>query len=193
MPNTKPENINLPKDFETYIKEEKVLWKGKPQWSFSIAILETNSGVDIINMVRSPAGFLIGVFLFIVYFFGVKSGNWLLPALSGLLLLLSPDIYREYRRRNTFYALTEKGIYFQLWEWGKYFHFLDFKDVKNISQIKYKNGTGVLFIHLNKPSNFKTYDIRATKKRFHPTVESVKDVEKLKNKVVELLLAKDRK
>ena len=168
------------------LEQEGIEWEGKPKPKFSITLFELGGHYDVMTGPTSIFGLLFAGTLIGCYKF-CSDGNWLaffLTLITGLTVILIPDIIKNERKKNTKYAFTKNRVFFQLWRWGKKsFHFIDLADVGQINYQEFKDKSGVIHFLPKKPFDFFTYDFVSGDRRFYPTFEMVPDVIELQQRL----------
>ncbi len=90
------------------LRDEKILWTGQPETS----VLFTGSDVFLIPFSLFFSGFAL-FFMYVVTAVGapIYFIAWGIPfTLAGLYMLFGRFIYKNYRKRRTFYAVTDQRV-----------------------------------------------------------------------------------
>lgn len=166
--------------------DKDLLWEGHPKPEFRITLLELGTYFDVLTGATSVFAFIVFGMLFGVYKFYTANNllGIVMTLLVGLLIILSPDLLKNKRKRNTRYAFSNRKVYFQLWRWGKItFHSIDLSEVARISYQEYKDKSGVIHFIPKRSFDFYTYDFLKGSRRFYPTFEMVPDVIELQKQL----------
>ena len=161
------------------LKEEEILWKGKPRKYFSLTFLEMFGYYDSISFIT---GFQI--FFLIFTYYQVRDNylndNIIISITSliiGVTIILLPDLIKNHIKQKTKYYLTNKRVIIDTRNLikRKVFELMLF-EIGNITYQEFKNKTGVIhFMPIGKV-NFKTRDFFASKVREYPSFELVENV-----------------
>jgi hypothetical protein len=180
MPNS------LDQELEFNLEEgEEVIWKGAPKSYFSFYPIEVFRR-DVANSWTTLFFILLvaGIILSYNYYTGSKWLHFQIVAFLTLFIALVPDIIKNYRKRQTAYAVTNKRVFFQLWSWGwSKLHVLPLQDIKLIRYEEYKEKEGTIYFILHEQPKFKTRDFFSGARRHFPTFELVPKVHELTNKL----------
>lgn len=161
------------------LKEERILWKGKPKKYFSLTFLEMFGYYDSISFIT---GFQI--FFLIITYYQVRDnysdGNVIISIFSlviGLIIILLPDLIKNHIKQKTKYYLTNKRVIIDTRNMikRKVFELMLF-EIGNITYQEFKNGTGVIHFMPIEKVNFKTRDFFASKVREYPSFELIENV-----------------
>lgn len=181
---------------EPYLLEkEGVEWAGKPRAEFSVTLLELDGDYNVFTGAMSLFGLILGGMTIGGYIFYTTS-NWTgfaLTMLTGVGLILLPDIIKHIRKKNTRYAVTKNRIFFNLWRWGKKsIYIVDFSDLVKITWQEYEDKSGVIHFMTKDDPGFYTYDFLTGRRRDYPTFEMQPDVVELWNKLERLRMERIR-
>jgi hypothetical protein len=156
--------------FADYLaKGETILWRGQPQsthltFIHEIILFLITNFISFVTTVVSTQRYTLGIVIFLI--------------ISTVIVI--SRIKRIQRMKTTYYAITQKRIFFQFYQ----------KKQKAIHQIHFSNVTNILldvtpdviYIGIKNPSqiNFDTYNFNLiVEKRHQPTLELIKDMEQV--------------
>lgn len=161
---------------------EEIIWQGRPQKVFSISAFETDTKFDPIEgYTNAITSILFFTFFFSILFYMKELYILMvLVILSGIAMLVVPEILKTRRRKETEYLITSERIIFKLWWYGKTsFHSVKLKDLKNVIISPQPSGIGTIYLicKRNDLIDFTTYDFNSGEIRHQPTFELIKDCE----------------
>jgi hypothetical protein len=140
--------------FDFLEKGEKILWQGE---------------TDLKQTSYSPS-----IEVMILVFF------------LNIVISLIQKIINIGKNKKTEYAITSKRILFRLAHWKKNkIHDIPFSEIKNLLIVRdEKNRIATIFLVVKNPTqiNFDTFEIldkRKSEKRHQPTLENIKDIDKV--------------
>lgn len=150
-------------------KGETILWEGQPEknkltFIHEIILFLITNFISFVTTVISTQKYTIGIMILIIIF----------------TVMVISRIKRIQRMKTTYYAITQKRIFFQFYhKKQKTIHQIHFSNVKNI----FLDVTPeVIYIGIKTPSqiNFSTYNFNLIlEKRHQPTLELIKDIEQV--------------
>ena len=124
---------------EQLLENEKLIWTGKPKYEFGIIPLEIG-GYDV---ALGPTNlYFIALGLNWFYSFKTFSEGQIVKSIFffilGLALFSLPDIIKEIRRRNTYYAVSNNRIFFKLWGLRKSKRIITHFKIDLINDLRYE-------------------------------------------------------
>ena len=177
--------MKLPTPFTNRIqnqltKDEVIIWQGEPKPKFSFTLLELGGHYDAMTGLTSIFGFVLAGIIFFGYRF-YTTEKWLLLILTliiGGLILIIPDVIKHKRKQNTKYVVTNRRVFFRLWNFGKVtIHSIELQHIAKITMELYKDKSGILHFLPEKPFGFYTKDFISGEKRHYPTFEMIENVQ----------------
>lgn len=170
-------------------KGEEIIWEAEPINKRNFAFLEVGGGYDPIHTFYSPLGSVLGFgFLFGFYFYAKESWiGMVMTLIITLAILIIPEVIKSKRRNNTKYFLTDRRVFFKLWNWGKgQIEFLNYEDIGQINLETFNDNSGNIYFFTPKETRIKTYDFAKGQQRHCPTFEQIPNAEELANKILTL-------
>lgn len=153
---------------------EVVTWDGKPQFN---------------NYSRLVAAGFIFIFIGVHFFNSIRDENYWMTAFTAIGMIIS-FVQLFFRQKKTRYLITNQRIIFQLPKMtmrGVEVHSLPFEQLDEviIKEKGSKSGTIELILKKTFNTKIKTFDIRKSSNRKHPTLELIEDVEEVRNYIIE--------
>jgi hypothetical protein len=139
------------------LEDERIVWSGRP---------DTGMHFTLLDLFIVPFSVLWGGFAIFwelsVLIPDAEKGNIDIESvlfgipfvLIGVYLIFGRFIYKRWRKRRTYYAITDRRILSQYTTLGKHFLELDIKTVTDIDMHVWKDGKGYLVFNEGKSSFF---------------------------------------
>ena len=155
------------------LKEEEILWEGRPPFRYIIRFFENDYYHDVITGVSSFTTIYSAVVLLISY--NLYQQSWILAITFALAAFLLPFIYEYWRcftLSKTQYAVTDQFVLFKLFNGIKSeIHAIPLEEIYDIKLVDYGKNQGAVLLIVNQRQKFITYSLVDGTKQDHPTIE----------------------
>lgn len=185
-------NIKYPKgsakqNIEVHLAPgEELLWHGKPDSNITFDLFNTQS---LLRFFKRPFNLFFIAVIVLVILADQKflSTNKMVDYIPIFAIAIGYSFYNKLRIKNTWYAVSNKRVFFKLWALGKSkLVYLYLHDISDIRYEEYENRSGIIHFMMSKEINFKTYDFEGGTKRHHPSFENMTQVVKLSEKLKQI-------